>query len=104
MTTTSQDEATTTSNHGGWLNHVKKYREEHGVSFKVALVKASETYTKQEKRMKKQSGDYKPNPWMKHILKFKEENPDWKETLSYKQVLVRCKETYVKPSADTSSE
>ena len=36
-----------------WSEHVKKYREENGCTYKEALQKASETYTKKVKQKKK---------------------------------------------------
>jgi hypothetical protein len=80
-----------------WIKHVHDYRQVHDVSFKVALKAAGATYTKvlKEKKLKE---DHKENPWMVHIQQYKSANPQWKDTMSYKEVLQACKLTY-KPSA-----
>jgi ribosomal protein L20 len=95
MTTTKQQTAVAKAPRKGgkWIEHVKAYREQNDVSFKVALKDAGATYTKiiKEKVEKK---DYKPNPWMQHISAYKNAHPDWKDTMSYKQVLQTCKTTY----------
>lgn len=78
---------------GKWSEHVRQYRELHKVSFKEALKGAGESYVKLV-RPKKDRQDYKENPWMLHIREWKTANPDWKTTLSYKEVLKTCKETY----------
>ena len=78
---------------GKWSEHVRQYRELHKVSFKDALKGAAESYVKLV-RPKKEKKDYKENPWMLHIKEWKTANPDWKSTLSYKEVLQTCKKTY----------
>jgi hypothetical protein len=42
------------------------------------------------------SADRKPNPWMVHLDTWKTEHPDWKKTMSYKDVLLQAKTTYTK--------
>ena len=84
---------------GKWSEHVRQYRELHKVSFKEALKGAGASYVKLV-RPKKAKADYKENPWMVHIRAWKTANPDWKTTMSYKQVLKTCKETY-KPTKPT---
>ena len=81
---------------GKWAEHVRQYRELHKVSFKDALKGAGASYVKLV-RTKKEKKDYKENPWMAHINAWKASNPDWKSSISYKDVLKTCKETY-KPS------
>jgi len=98
--TIAKPETTTTKaprKGGKWIAHVKAYRAEHDVSFKAALKDAGATYTKivKEKTEKK---DHKPNPWMQHIDEYKNAHPDWKDTMSYKQVLQTCKTTYTPPA------
>lgn len=77
-----------------WIVHVRKYKQEHDTSWKIALKEAGPTYTKLDAKPKKDKSEWKPNPWIMHIAKWRNENPDWRETLSYKQVLQTCKETY----------
>ena len=86
---------------GKWIDHVKAYRAEHNVSFKAALKDAGATYQKivREKTEKK---DHKPNPWMQHINEYKTAHPGWKDTMSYKQVLQTCKETYTPIQTDVT--
>lgn len=91
MTTT---ESKTTQ--GTWHQHMMEYKTEHNVSLKEAMKGAAATYTKQAPRVKKDKGDYKPNPWMAHIAEWRKANPDWKTNHSYKEVLSICKETYGK--------
>tara|TARA_R110000787_G_scaffold5477_4_gene20033 strand:- start:540 stop:845 length:306 start_codon:yes stop_codon:yes gene_type:complete len=88
----------TPSEIGSWIKHVQAYRQLHGVSFKVALTAAGDSYTKVVK-VKKEKKDHKANPWMVHISAYKTAHPEWKDTMSYKQVLQACKLTY-KSGAD----
>ena len=78
-----------------WIQHVKKYQEAHpNLSWKECLAESKESYTPVPKVEK--SGERKPNAWMEHIKAFKTATPDWKSKMSYKDVLVACKATYVK--------
>lgn len=77
-----------------WIVHVRKYKQEHKTSWKIALKEAGATYTKLDTKPKKEKGEWKPNPWIMHIAKWRNENPEWRKTFSYKQVLQKCKETY----------
>jgi len=108
MTKTETSKPTKTgtpSEIGTWIKHVQAYRQLHGVSFKVALKAAGESYTKVVK-VKKEKKDHKANPWMVHIESYKSAHPDWRETMSYKEVLKACKLTYLsvsdKPTTDIS--
>jgi hypothetical protein len=48
-------------------------------------------------KREREPGELKrPNPWMDHIQRWKDSNPDWKTRLSYKDVLKQSKETYKK--------
>jgi hypothetical protein len=84
---------------GVWIKHVQEYRKLHDVSFKVALKDAGATYTKVV-RKEVVKGPRKPNPWMEHIKAYKQANPDWKASMSYKEVLVTCKSTYEAPTSE----
>jgi hypothetical protein len=42
-------------------------------------------------------GTKKPNPWIVHLKKVRSENPD----LSFKQAIIKAKQTYKKPSGTT---
>jgi len=84
--------------------HVNEYREANpGIKYKDALKAAGATYTKTVAVERKATGERKANPWMDHIAEWKTANPSWKETMSYKDVLKLCKETY-SVKADASSE
>lgn len=87
---------------GRWIKHVQAFRQEHQVTFKVALRTAGATYTKVVKE-KRDKADHKPNPWMVHIASWKATNPDWKTTMSYKEVLKVCKLTY-SPGSKSSTQ
>ena len=74
-----------------WMRHVKAYKQANpGTSHKNALKLAKETYTK----IKREPREKKENPWMKHITEWKAANPRWKETMKYKEVLLKCKDSY----------
>jgi hypothetical protein len=82
---------------GPWLEHVHNWRKKNpGVSYKDSLKQAKETYVLKPKREKKDRSEYKPNPWMQYIKKYKDDHPDWKQRMSYKELLIACKETYNK--------
>ena len=86
-----------------WLVHVNEYREANpGTKYKDALKAAGATYTKTV-AVEREPGERKANPWMDHIAEWKAANPSWKETMSYKDVLKLCKETY-SVKADAASE
>jgi hypothetical protein len=89
--------STTTTSTNPWLAHVKQFHTAHPeLSYKQALKEAKDSYTKVPKKEPTPEGEKKPNPWMQHIANFKKENPDWPQLMSYKEVLIRCKETYNK--------
>lgn len=76
-----------------WIDHVKAYKKEHpGLPFKEVVLQAKATY----KRPKKEPKPSKPHPWMNHLKRLKEEMPDWKTKMTYKQFLIKAKETYTK--------
>lgn len=78
-----------------WLDHVKAYRATHSeLSYKEVLEKAKVTYTKKVVVKKEPGAPRKLNPWMEHIKKFIRGKPTWKETMTYKDVLLHCKTTY----------
>ena len=79
-----------------WMEHLMNYKTQHpDSSLKECMKQAKLTYAKTTKPyVKKNAGQHKPNPWMQHIAAWKLANPDWKNTMSYKQVLVLCKDTY----------
>lgn len=90
-----------------WLEHVRRHRSrDPTLSYKEALVAAKATYTPREKEIKEKvpPGERKPNKWMEHIDSFKRENPDWKNTYSYKQVLQMLKDTYKQSAPQTTQE
>jgi len=77
-----------------WLVHVNEYRTANpGTKYKDALKAAGATYTKTVVT-EREEGERKVNPWMVHIAEWKSANPAWKETMTYKDVLKLCKETY----------
>ena len=49
-----------------------------------------EEMKKPRKPRKPRAADAKPNPWLAHVKKFREEHPE----LSYKEVLKEAKKTY----------
>ena len=79
-----------------WITHVRKYRKENSCSFRDALKAAKDTYTRRPVRVKKDRSEYKPNPWMLHIKKTMADWPNWKESCTYKELLLQCKTTYKK--------
>ena len=87
-----------------WFVHVNEYRGANpGTKYKDALKAAGASYTKKVAVEKRTNGERKVNPWMVHIDEWKAAHTGWKETMSYKDVLKVCKETYgVK--AEASSE
>lgn len=81
-------------NYSEWYAHVKKHKDANpGISHTEAVKQAKATYTKTPK-VKKDTSNHKPNPWMNHINEWMDQNPDWRKTLSYKQVLRKLKTTY----------
>ena len=78
-----------------WFVHVNEYRGANpGTKYKDALKAAGATYTKKVAVERKATGERKVKPWMVHIDEWKAANTSWKETMSYKDVLKMCKETY----------
>ena len=91
-TTMEPPQSTTPTN--PWLNHVRKYQSENpGKSWKNCLKEAKSTYSPVVTEKPKDQPKA-PNPWMVHIDNFKKQHPDWKEKMTYKDVLVLCKATY----------
>ena len=85
-----------------WIQHVKAFQAAHpDKSWKECLGESRASYTPTVKEAK--STEKKENPWMTHIAKFKTDNPKWKESMSYKDVLLSCKATYTKAVASDSS-
>lgn len=87
-------ETVAASKNNPWISHVQEYRTKNPESsWKQCLESAAATYTPV---VKEEKGEKKPNPWMVHIDSFKKQHPNWKETMTYKDLLVLCKSTYVK--------
>ncbi len=83
------------SKNNPWIAHVKEWGLKHpGAKYRDALLDARETYTKKIVKVKEPSTTKKSNPWMEHIKQWKDANPMWKESMTYKDVLKKCKETY----------
>lgn len=83
-------------NYDEWYTHVNKVKAENpGITHSDAVRKAKETYTKTPK-VKRDTSNDKPNPWMVHIKKCLQDNPSWRKEYPYKEVLKKCKETYKK--------
>ncbi len=79
-----------------WLAHVKAYHKSNsGMTFRQALQQAGATYVKRVAPVRV-PGERKKNPWMEHIKEFKNNNPNWKQDKTYKDVLKECKTTYEK--------
>lgn len=86
-----------TKKSNAWITHVKQVRKDTGLSYKDALVKAKETYKPTGRKSKRDPNEpKKKNPWMVHIDQWKQENPDWKKEFTYKQVLMKAKQTYTR--------
>ncbi len=78
-----------------WLIHVRNYMTKHpDIKYKDVLRNASQTYTKQEYVKKNDVTSKKLNRWMDFVSKWKNDNPTWKQYMSYKDVLKTCKEMY----------
>jgi hypothetical protein len=91
-----------------WRVHVKAFRERNpGFSYKAALEHAGQevdqdgnlVYQKAVKAVRDPNAVKKPNPWMLHVEKYKEDNPKWKSRMTYKEVLLICKDTYAEEKA-----
>ena len=88
------DSSTTEAKKNQWIDHVKEFRVKNpDKSWKECLSLAKETYTAVPTPVKTEP---KENPWMVHIDKFKKQHPNWKEKMTYKELLILCKSTYVK--------
>lgn len=100
-----------------WIQHVKTYAAEHGISFKDALSKAKGSYTKNALSSKpakalpkviKESNDSSPSlspstsaphlSWIQHVKSYAAEHG-----ISYKDALSKAKDSYVKKSKDRAS-
>ena len=94
MSQNADVEVGTSGKSNPWIDHVKEYRAKNPeMSWKMCLGAAAATYTPV---VKEEKGEKKPNPWMVHIDAFKKQHANWKETMTYKELLVLCKSTYVK--------
>jgi hypothetical protein len=83
-------------NYSEWYTHVKKFKTDNpGMTHSEAVHKAKATYIKTPK-VKRDTSKYKPNPWMVHIKECIKNNPEWRNSYSYKELLKKCKETYKK--------
>lgn len=81
-------------NYNEWYAHVNKIKENNpGITHGDAVRKAKETYSKTPK-VKRDTSQYKPNPWMKHIKEWMSANASLAQSLSYKEVLQKAKESY----------
>ena len=87
-----------------WRDHVMQYKTDHSVSLKEAMKQAGATYTKKPARIKKEKGERANNPWMEHIATWRQDNPEWKQNHSYKEVLKICKGTYKKGAQPPAEE
>lgn len=63
-----------------WIDHVRRFKEQTGKSWKESLVGAKETWTK---RVSKKSTKKKGGDWKGHLKAFKAAHPDktWKECM-----------------------
>jgi hypothetical protein len=79
-----------------WMDHLMAYKKSHPTSsLKDCMKQAKLTYTKKGSGYeKKDKASHLPNPWMVHIAAWRAANPDWKSTMTYKQVLELCKASY----------
>jgi len=76
-----------------WMVHVKRVRGDNpGLSYKEVLKTAKLSYTKKDREDKVK----KEHPWLKHLAQIKADEPDWKQRLSYKELLQYAKTTYQK--------
>ena len=71
---------------------------------KACLQQAKATYTHTEKVVRDPNAPKKINPWMVHIAQFKTVNPQWSETMTYKEVLEHCKTFYANGVATKAYE
>ena len=89
---------TETKNANVWLAHVAQFRAKHPeLTYKQCLIEAAKPdagYTKVEKEVRDPDAPTKENPWMTHVQKFKDHNPNWREVMTYKAVLMHCKTFY----------
>jgi hypothetical protein len=86
-----------------WLTFVKAYALEHKeMSYGDVLKTCKSAYVKVPiVKSRDPNVPRKLNRWMEHINKYKAENPAWKTTNTYKQILQLCKESY-KVSTDSN--
>jgi hypothetical protein len=101
---TTVESAPTPVDENPWISHVRAYHKATGGIWKDALKGAGATYKPVPKKAKVLPEDRKENPWMKHIEEFKKRCPNWKDDLTYKQLLVLCKSTYVRADAPVKTE
>lgn len=74
-----------------WIEHVKRYKEQTGKSWKESLVGAKDTWQKSVRKVtKKKGGD-----WKGHLKTFRAMHPH----LSLKECMKLAKETYNRDSA-----
>jgi len=74
-----------------WIEHVKKYQKEHGVSYREAIKKAKASYTVQEKE-RQRTVNTRQSPWITHVKKYQKEHG-----VSYKEAIKKAKASYVAP-------
>lgn len=78
-----------------WLVHVKRFRSEHPeLKYKEVLQQAKSSYEKKPKVERPKV----VHPWMAHLASIKQEQPDWKKRMTYKELLQLAKKSY-KPVA-----
>lgn len=81
-------------NYSAWYQHVNKVKNDNPDMKHVDAVRfAKQSYTKAPKAKRDTTG-HRPNPWMKHIKGWMSQNPEWRKTHSYKEVLKKLKLTY----------
>ena len=78
-----------------WIQHVKQFQKENNISYKEALSRAAETYTKMEPKIrepKPRSESSGPlSSWMSHVKQYASDN-----NVSYKTAMSEAKSTYKK--------
>lgn len=75
-----------------WIQHVKNYMNEHGVSYNRAIKESKESYkTTKETKVRKRQKNETESPWIQHVKKYMNEHG-----VSYKQAIKDSKSSYTK--------
>ncbi len=75
-----------------WIQHVKNYMNEHGVSYNRAIKESKATYKTTKETNRKRKLNKSESPWIQHVKKYMKDN-----NVSYKKAIKDSKASYVKP-------